>query len=118
MARLDIGTAFTTAYGMNHYTWPSTEVLYLPKSVFSDTVIKFDILPYRDTGGTLLVSLNLTDAALTDLRNFTILACLNVGQGSRFDVSPRLDFCISRLIKNFKGSFDPVFFVCLYFPVD
>ncbi|OQV23227.1 Transmembrane protein 8B [Hypsibius exemplaris] len=86
MARLDVGPAFTSSFGLNKYEWPSTESLFLPTAVYSDTILKFDVTPYKDTGGTLSVSLNLTGSALPDLRNFTVVACLNTGQGSRFNI--------------------------------
>lgn len=87
MGRLDVSSAFTTSFGLNHDNWPSVEYLFLPKSTYSDSILRFDILPYRDTGGTLYVALNLTDVAPPDLVNFTVIACLNLGQGSRFNVS-------------------------------
>ena len=86
MGRIDLTMPFTSAFGLSHVSYPSTDYVALPTNLYSDTILRFDIVPYKDTGGTLFVSLNLTEAKLADLEDFAVVACLSLGQSSRFEV--------------------------------
>ncbi|XP_055338244.1 post-GPI attachment to proteins factor 6-like [Paramacrobiotus metropolitanus] len=86
MPRLEYMPAFSSSFGVTNFAMPNSEYIFVPRSVFSDTVLRFEIEPYRDTGGTLHVALNLTDNEMEDLENLTIVACLHLGTNSRFDI--------------------------------
>ncbi|GAU93580.1 hypothetical protein RvY_05502 [Ramazzottius varieornatus] len=102
MSRIDLSLPLTSAFGLSHSSYPSTDYVALPTHMYSDTILRFDIVPYKDTGGTLYLSLNLTEAKLDDLENFTLIACLSLGQGSRFEIEDNCGGPLIRLNKSLQ----------------